>query len=205
MKVSYNNTKHEYFGKIQKYNTSNSIDVLETIQTITTNNQKRQDVYNNQNLFYVQLSAGNSYVSSLHCSLMSDGRVYTMPYLTTTARIYDPINNKVIIPSGTFLSGSYIGSVCLNNGKIICIPTSPSATVKIKIYDPVTDTKTTFSLGIYGHCSGVVLPDGRIFCNPSSLSYATIVVPHFTQFQSNNNQFPLQLLLSATCPTRLRL
>lgn len=84
----------------------------------------------------------------------------------------------------------------MSDGRVFMFPYGASTSGLAAIYDPVTDTKTTFSLGIYGHCSGVVLPDGRIFCNPSSLSYATIVVPHFTQFQSNNNQFPLQLLLS---------
>ena len=98
------------------------------------------------------------------CILMRDGRVYHVPTNNTTARIFDPVTNTVITPSGT-LSG-FIGGVLLLDGRVFCIPTTSTTA---RIYDPVSDTLTTPAVtfgGAFG--GGVRLPDGRVYMVPGT-------------------------------------
>jgi hypothetical protein len=110
--------------------------------------------------------------------LLQDGRVFCVPYNSTTARIYDPLTNTVTTPSGTYAgSAAFAGGVLLPDGRVYIIP---SASTTARIYDPVTDTLTTPS-GTFvasNFIGGVLLQDGRVFIAPGSSATARIYNPY---------------------------
>ena len=107
--------------------------------------------------------------------LLPDGRVFCVPFTSTSARIYDPVADEVTTPTGTYPgSNAFYGGVLLPDGRVFCVPfTSTSA----RIYDPVADEVTT-PTGTYPGSSafigGVLLPDGRVFCAPFNSTSARI-------------------------------
>lgn len=60
--------------------------------------------------------------------LMADGRIFICPSSNSTARIYDPINDTLTIPSLTFTNyqtaDAYVGAVSLSNGDVFLVPSS---------------------------------------------------------------------------------
>lgn len=96
--------------------------------------------------------------------LMEDGRVFCIPFKSTTARIYDPILDTVTIPNGTYPGNdAFTGGVLLKDGRVFLFPrTSTTA----RIYDPVNDVTTipsgTFMGQQYGGWNGCLTPDGRV-------------------------------------------
>jgi len=54
---------------------------------------------------------------------LPDGRVFCVPRNSTTARIYDPVTDTLITPSGTYPgSGAFNGGVLLPDGRVFMVP-----------------------------------------------------------------------------------
>jgi hypothetical protein len=127
---------------------------------------------------------------------MPDGRVYSLAYGTTTSRIYNPTTNLVTTPNGSFDQYGYIGGVCLDNGKLLIIPASPSATVKIKLYDPSDNTLTDVNpnnalpTGTNLYFGGIKLKDGRVFFIPFNSTTARIYDPEANTIFTPTPTFP---------------
>jgi hypothetical protein len=128
--------------------------------------------------------------------LLPDGRVFCVPYNSTTARIYNPVTDTLTTPSGTYPgSNAFAGGVLLPDGRVFCIPHMSTTS---RIYNPVTDTLTTPS-GTYPGSGalggGVLLPDGRVFCVPYNSTTARIISSPASS-PMNPHQIPMQVLLS---------
>jgi hypothetical protein len=169
------------------------------LQSTVLKNRQYQDVYFNNNNFYVQTSPANynSTFGAHGVILMSDGRVYTIAYGTTTSRIYDPITNTVTTPAGSFTANNYLGGVCLNNGKLLIIPSSPSATIRMRLYDPSTNTLTdvnptngSLPTGTDLYFGGIKLKDGRVFLIPFNSTTARIYDPINNTLFTPTSTFP---------------
>jgi hypothetical protein len=65
--------------------------------------------------------------------LMPDGRVFCIPYASTTARIYDPYTDTTITPPITFsgVSSTYNTGVMMNDGRIYLTPRDNKSTALI--------------------------------------------------------------------------
>ena len=108
--------------------------------------------------------------------LLPDGRVFCVPYLGTTARIYDPVTNTVTTPAGEYSTYGFYGGVLLPDGRVFCVPYLGTTA---RIYDPVTNTVTipAGEYPAYAVYGGVLLPDGRVFCVPHYSTTARIYDP----------------------------
>lgn len=110
-------------------------------------------------------------------------------YRALRSKIYRPTGSTVTNASGTY-SGTYIGAVLLQDGRVFCVPYGATAA---RIYDPRTDTLQTAGPSITTHIGGVLLPDGRVFCIPYTNTTATIYDPvtdtKTTITTSNNNNY----------------
>jgi hypothetical protein len=185
--ITLNNTTFDNIGSTQEYTLPDSLQVPNILQSIVLKNRQYQDVYFSNNNFYVYTSPAsyNGSFGSHGVILMADGRVYSIAYGVNTSRIYDPITNTVITPSGTFTTNNYLGGVCLNNGQLLIIPSSPSATVKMKLYDPATNTllpdvnpvNDSLPTGTDLFFGGIKLKDGRVFLIPFNSTTARIYDP----------------------------
>jgi hypothetical protein len=117
--------------------------------------------------------------------VLADGRVYCIPYYTTTvssrnrARIYNPATDTLTTPAGVFDNGYYAGGVRLEDGRVYIIPRNTVATAYL--YDPTADTLTAasgvFPTANYSFCGGVLLSDRRVFCVPDNSATARIYDP----------------------------
>jgi len=109
--------------------------------------------------------------------LMSDNRVFCVPYEATRALIYDSATNAFSLSAATFPgSGAYYGGVLLPNGSVFCIPHNAS---QAAIYDPITDSVTYVGSfpGSYAFAGGCLLPCGRVLCVPYGVSYCMVYDP----------------------------
>ena len=60
--------------------------------------------------------------------ILSDGRVFCVPFNTTSARIYDPATNTLTTPAGTYPgSGAFIGGVLLPDGRVFFVPSNSTS------------------------------------------------------------------------------
>lgn len=197
--INLNNTTFENIGSTQEYTQPDSLQVPYILQSTILKNRQYQDTYFNNNNFYVQTSSA-SYSSSFGTHgviLMADGRVYSIAYGTTTARIYDPITNTVTTPSGTYLLYTYIGGVCLDDGTLLVIPASPSAGARLRKYDPSNNTLTdiipsngSLPTGINLFFGGIKLKDGRVFLIPFNSTTAIIYNPVTNTISTPTPTFP---------------
>ena len=70
--------------------------------------------------------------------LLPDGRVFCVPYNSTTARIYNPTTDTLSTPTGAYLGGGgFVGGVLLPDGRVFCVPVN-SATARV--YDATVNT-----------------------------------------------------------------
>jgi len=111
--------------------------------------------------------------------LLLDGRVFCVPMGSTVARIYDPVTDTLITPSGTYGGSSdHSGAILLPNGRVYCVPQNITIA---RIYDPATNTLSTpagtFPAGAAKYAGGVLLSDGRVFCVPRQFATARIYDP----------------------------
>ena len=81
---------------------------------------------------------------------MPNGKVFCVPYNSTTAIVYDPVTDTTTIQTGSYMTGGFQGGVLMPNGKVFCVPFSSTTA---QIYDPVTDTLTT-PTGLFPGSSG---------------------------------------------------
>jgi hypothetical protein len=126
-------------------------------------------------------------------TLLHDGRVFCVPFSSTSARIYDPITDTLITPSGTYPGSiAFVGGVLLPDGRVFCVPRSSTTA---RIYDPFNNTLSTPS-GTYpgsdAFMGGVLLPDGRVFCVPRNSTNVILAT------SASTNKFPIQVLLGPT-------
>lgn len=105
--------------------------------------------------------------------LMSDGRVFHVPWAATRARIYDPSTNTWSIPaSGVTLSGGFQGGVLLSDGRVFITGPSPL------LYNPTNDSYTTIT-GTPSTNPGrpVLMSNGKIFITSRNTNNAYIYDP----------------------------
>jgi hypothetical protein len=111
--------------------------------------------------------------------LASNGKIYGIPYDTTSVLIFDPITNTIdtttlsstSFPSIFTGSGRWWGGVLASNGKIYGIPYNST---NILVIDPYNNTLTTIDIsGLVpapvagGWVGGVLAPNGTdIYCAP---------------------------------------
>lgn len=111
--------------------------------------------------------------------LLTDGRVFCVPYKATGGRLYDPVTDTLTIAASGGFPGSdaFGGGVLMADGRVFCIPLNSTAA---RIYDPATDTAATPAGTFPGgnaFLGGVLLPDGRVFCAPFNGTTARIYDP----------------------------
>lgn len=137
----------------------------------------------------VDLSAGSK--SFAGAVLMKDGRVFCVPYDSTTARIYNPDTETVSTPSGTYPgSGAFVGGILLPDGKVFCVPHNSASA---RIYDPLTDTLSTPSgtyPGTKAFFGGVLTRDGKVFCVPYNSTTARIYDPTTDTLTTPTGTYP---------------
>jgi phage-related protein len=127
--------------------------------------------------------------------LLQDGRVFCVPYNSTTARIYNPVTNILTIPGGTYpgaiaFAGAFAGGVLLSDSRVFCVPYNSTTA---RIYNPITNATTTPG-GTYpgniGLLGGVLLADGRVFCVPHNSTTARIYNPVTNATTTPNGTYP---------------
>ena len=123
--------------------------------------------------------------------LLPDGRVFCVPFNSTSARIYNPVTDTLSTPTGTYPgSTAFYGGVLLPDGRVFCVPGNSTSA---RIYNPVTDTLSTptgtypGSIAFYG---GVLLPDGRVFCVPANSTSARIYNPVTDTLSTPTGTYP---------------
>ena len=123
--------------------------------------------------------------------LLPDGRVFCVPCISPTARIYNPITNTVSTPNGSYpSSGAFLGGVLLPDGRVFCVPQNSTTA---RIYDPITNTVSTPNGSYPGSGAfngGVLLPDGRVFYVPYSSTTAIIYDPITNTVSTPNGSYP---------------
>ena len=77
--------------------------------------------------------------------LLPDGRVFCVPYTSTSARIYDPVTDTLTTPAGTYPgSVAFRGGVLLPDGRVFCVPCySTSARIAGADRGPIEFNMTT--------------------------------------------------------------
>lgn len=133
--------------------------------------------------------------------LLTDGRVFCVPYNSTTARIYNPITNivntangdypgRLLALSGSTFAGAFAGGVLLADGRVFCVP---FAATTARIYDPAISTAIVPNGTYPGNLAfmgGVLLPDGRVFCVPYNSTTARIYNPMTDSVTVPNGTYP---------------
>jgi hypothetical protein len=98
----------------------NNADFLTTLQSVTAANRARglaSAVLTTPTGAY---PGSNAFVGGV---LLPDGRVFCVPFNSTTARIYDPVTDTLTTPTGTYPgSGAFYGGVLLPDGRVFCVP-----------------------------------------------------------------------------------
>jgi phage shock protein PspC (stress-responsive transcriptional regulator) len=114
--------------------------------------------------------------------LAPNGKIYGIPFDSTSVLIIDPVTNTIDTTSITGLSGSnkWIGGVLAPNGKIYGIPYNSTS---VLIIDPITnraDTTTIFTgFGNNNNWAGGVLAsNGKIYGIPHSSTSVLIIDPN---------------------------
>jgi hypothetical protein len=122
---------------------------------------------------------------------LKDGRVFLIPFSSTTAIIYDPVTNTISTPTPTF-PGNYAfrGAVLLPDGRVFLCPSNAT---KAYIYNPYNDTVTLSTPnfpggGAFAGC--VLLHDGRIFLVPNYSTKAWIYNPTTDTVQIASGSYP---------------
>jgi DNA-binding beta-propeller fold protein YncE len=101
--------------------------------------------------------------------LGSNGKIYGIPYSTTTILVIDPITSTVQTNIFTPIGGGsfkYSGGVLSPNGKIYCIPYNANT---ILVIDPINSTTTTFTSPLTTSnkwIGGVLAENGKIYGIP---------------------------------------
>lgn len=109
--------------------------------------------------------------------LMADGRIFLVPFASTTALIYDPVSDQTFVPAGTYSGTSaHSSAVLLPNNEILLIPRTSAC----RVYNPITNTARTIgsapsTASAFNY--GVLMGDGRVFCAPVNVNFAWIIDP----------------------------
>jgi hypothetical protein len=110
--------------------------------------------------------------------LAPNGKIYCIPYGSTSVGVIDPVANTISQPvTGTPpVSYSYYGAVLAPNGKIYCNPTNGTS---LGVIDPNANTLTTFGTapGSFAYTGGVLAPNGKIYCVPCNATSVGVIDP----------------------------
>jgi hypothetical protein len=113
--------------------------------------------------------------------LAPNGKIYGIPYNSTSVLIIDPVTGTSDITTIAGLSGSskWSGGVLAPNGKIYGIPRDSTS---VLIIDPVTNTADTTTIaGLSGETGkwegGVLAPNGKIYAIPRNSTSVLIIDP----------------------------
>ena len=112
--------------------------------------------------------------------LAPNGKIYGIPYSSTSVLIIDPVANTANTTAITGLgSGNkWLGGVLAPNGKIYGMPLDASS---VLIIDPVTNTANTTTItglsGLGKWNGGVLAPNGKIYGIPYSSPSVLIIDP----------------------------
>jgi hypothetical protein len=132
--------------------------------------------YNKISLVNANTGGGTNYNGGV---LLPDGRVFYVPCMSTTARIYDPVTDSITVPTGAYAGGgAFQGGVLMADGRVYI---SPYNSTTARIYDPVTDTLTTPAGTFTGggsNMGALLMKDGRVFiCGYTGISTSKIYNP----------------------------
>ncbi|MDI7196285.1 hypothetical protein QMM61_06140 [Leptospira santarosai] len=129
--------------------------------------------------------------------LLSDGRVFCVPYCSTTARIFDPVTNSLTTPGGTYPGTippddipAFAGGVLLSDGRVFVVPYGSTTA---RIYDPVANSVSTPGgtyPGAAAFLGGILLPDGRVFLIPYLSTTARIYDPVANSVSTPGGTYP---------------
>ena len=98
--------------------------------------------------------------------LAPNGKIYGIPYDTTTVLEIDPVNQTATTFGSLAGTAKWAGGVLAPNGKIYGIPLNSTTVLEI---DPVSQTATTFGsvgAGAAKWAGGVLAPNGKIYGIP---------------------------------------
>lgn len=116
----------------------------------------------------------NPYLSGI---MMENGNIFFVPFNATAGQIYDPINDRIITPTGSYPgSAAYSGAVLIHSGEVLLVPRNTVC----RVYNPYSDSVRTIGSApavANAFYSGVVLPDGRVYCVAGGSSFAQIIDP----------------------------
>jgi hypothetical protein len=105
---------------------------------------------------------------------MDDGRVFMVPWKSTTARIFDPSTNTFSTPNGVYTEQEQSHGVRLLDGRIFMPPIRLATSAKI--YDPATNTLSIPNGTYPTYCQAPrLLSDGRVFIESSSTLTCVII------------------------------
>lgn len=109
--------------------------------------------------------------------MMEDGRLFFVPFSATVGQIYDPINDRIITPTGNYEGGNASsGAVLIHTGEVLLVPRSKSC----KVYNPYSNSMRTIGSApavADAFYSGVVMADGRVFCVSGFSTFCQIIDP----------------------------
>jgi hypothetical protein len=118
--------------------------------------------------------------------LAPNGKIYCVPYNSTTVLIIDPETDTADTTTITGLTGSgkWYGACLAPNGKIYCVPYNSTT---VLIIDPETDTADTttitgLSSNTYKWCGACLAPNGKIYCVPRDSTTVLINTPSFPKY-----------------------
>jgi hypothetical protein len=116
--------------------------------------------------------------------LLTDGRVFCVPFNSTVGIIYDPVTNTVFTSSVTYPGNqSFNGGTLLPDGRVFLAPWNSG---QARIYNPFNDT-VAVTAGTWGHhISAVLMSSGVVFLAPFDIGQAR-VYDYVTNVVANAN------------------
>jgi hypothetical protein len=123
-------------------------------------------------------TGGNKWIGGV---LASNGKIYGIPFNSSSVLIIDPKNNTADTTtiSGLGGNGKWLGGVLAPNGKIYGIPYNSSSVLIIDPVNNTADTTTITGLPIIANKwgGGVLAPNGKIYGIPVNSSTILVIDP----------------------------
>jgi len=111
--------------------------------------------------------------------MLSDGRIFFVPYNSTSAYLYNPNTDTFTIAGGGYPAGpsKYRSGILMPDGRV-CMP--PFGYQKVAFYDPMSDStlfSTTIGSASFKYAGGTVLENGKVLIAPYNEQKALIISP----------------------------